>query len=144
MIRPNEQIRRGIRARRYGRELGETIFNKIEPFADYAFNKSHAYGYALLGYQDAWLKVNYSVEYMAALLTSFRDDKDKASSTSTKRARWALRSACLTSMNRLESTPEHEQGENDPVRYGRVRNVVKRSWKRSSASARRMAVRLDL
>ena len=63
----------------YGRELGETIFNKIEPFADYAFNKSHAYGYALLGYQDAWLKVNYSVEYMAALLTSFRDDKDKAS-----------------------------------------------------------------
>jgi DNA polymerase-3 subunit alpha len=62
----------------YGRELGETIFNKIEPFADYAFNKSHAYGYALLGYQDAWLKVNYPVEYMAALLTSFRDDKDKA------------------------------------------------------------------
>ncbi|MGA2431830.1 MAG: DNA polymerase III subunit alpha [Acidimicrobiales bacterium] len=63
----------------YGRELGEVIFNKIEPFADYAFNKSHAYGYALLGYQDAWLKVNYPVEYMAALLTSFRDDKDKAS-----------------------------------------------------------------
>jgi DNA polymerase-3 subunit alpha len=63
----------------YGRDLGEVIFNKIEPFADYAFNKSHAYGYALLGYQDAWLKVNYPVEYMAALLTSFRDDKDKAS-----------------------------------------------------------------
>jgi DNA polymerase-3 subunit alpha len=63
----------------YGRELGETIFNKIEPFADYAFNKSHAYGYALLGYQNAWLKVNYPVEYMSALLTSFRDDRDKAS-----------------------------------------------------------------
>ena len=63
----------------YGRELGEAIFNKIEPFADYAFNKSHAYGYALIGYQNAWLKANYPVEYMAALLTSFRDDKDKAS-----------------------------------------------------------------
>ncbi|MBW4030448.1 MAG: DNA polymerase III subunit alpha [Acidobacteria bacterium] len=62
----------------YGRELGETIFNKIEPFADYAFNKSHAYGYALIGYQNAWLKANYPVEYMSALLTSFRDDKDKA------------------------------------------------------------------
>jgi len=62
----------------YGRELGETIFNKIEPFADYAFNKSHAYGYALIAYQNAWLKANYPVEYMAALLTSFRDDKDKA------------------------------------------------------------------
>ncbi len=63
----------------YGSELGETIFNKIEPFADYAFNKSHAYGYSLIGYQNAWLKVNYPVEYMSALLTSFRDDKDKAS-----------------------------------------------------------------
>ena len=63
----------------YGRELGATIFNKIEPFADYAFNKSHAYGYALIAYQNAWLKANYPVEYMAALLTSFRDDKDKAS-----------------------------------------------------------------
>jgi len=62
----------------YGRELGEAIFNKIEPFADYAFPKSHAYGYALIGYQNAWLKANYPVEYMAALLTSFREDKDKA------------------------------------------------------------------
>ncbi len=85
----SKKIREMIRAQRskfvdgaervgYGRELGETIFNKIEPFADYAFPKSHAYGYALLGYQNAWLKVNYPVEYMAALLTSFRDDKDKA------------------------------------------------------------------
>ncbi len=63
----------------YGRALGETIFNKIEPFADYAFPKSHAYGYGLIAYQNAWLKANYPVEYMAALLTSFRDDKDKAS-----------------------------------------------------------------
>ena len=86
----SKKIREMIRAQRskfvdgaeregYGRELGETIFNKIEPFADYAFPKGHAYGYALLGYQDAWLKANYPVEYMAALLTSFRDDKDKAS-----------------------------------------------------------------
>ncbi len=62
----------------YGRALGEAIFDKIEPFADYAFNKSHAYGYALVAYQNAWLKANYPVEYMSALLTSFCDDKDKA------------------------------------------------------------------
>jgi len=62
----------------YERSLAEEIFNKIEPFADYAFNKSHAYGYAYIAYQNAWLKANYPVEYMAALLTSFRDDKDKA------------------------------------------------------------------
>jgi DNA polymerase-3 subunit alpha len=68
----------GTERQGYGRALGEAIFDKIEPFADYAFNKSHAYGYALVGYQNAWLKANYPVEYMAALLTSFRDDKDKA------------------------------------------------------------------
>jgi DNA polymerase III subunit alpha len=68
----------GAERQGYGRALGEAIFNKIEPFADYAFNKSHAYGYALIGYQNAWLKANYPVEYMAALLTSFRDDKDKS------------------------------------------------------------------
>jgi DNA polymerase-3 subunit alpha len=62
----------------YGRNLGNAIFDKIEPFADYAFPKSHAYGYARIGYQNAWLKANYPVEYMSALLTSFRDDKDKA------------------------------------------------------------------
>jgi len=61
----------------YTRELGELLFNKIEPFADYAFNKSHAYGYALVAYQNAWLKTHYTVEYLSALLTSFKDDKDK-------------------------------------------------------------------
>ena len=66
----SKKIREMIRAQRakfvdgaeregYGRELGEAIFNKIEPFADYAFPKSHAYGYALIGYQNAWLKANY-------------------------------------------------------------------------------------
>ena len=61
----------------YGRALGEVLFDKIEPFADYAFGKSHAYGYALIAYQNAWLKAHYPVEYLAALLTSFKDDKDK-------------------------------------------------------------------
>lgn len=60
----------------YGRELGERLFDMIEPFADYAFNKSHSVGYAFVAYQTAWLKANYPVEYMAALLTSVKDDKD--------------------------------------------------------------------
>ncbi len=73
-----EKFVAGAERQGYGRALGETLFNKIEPFADYAFNRSHAYGYAFLGYQNAWLKANYPVEYMAALLTSFREDKDKS------------------------------------------------------------------
>ena len=61
----------------YGAELGEKLFDIIEPFADYAFRKSHAYCYAKVAYQTAWLKANHPVEYLAALLTSVKDDKDK-------------------------------------------------------------------
>src|SRR5579863_8125167 len=61
----------------YGEELGTRLFDIIEPFADYAFNKSHSYGYGLVAYQTAWLKAHYPVEYLAALLTSVKDDKDK-------------------------------------------------------------------
>jgi DNA polymerase-3 subunit alpha len=61
----------------YGEQLGTQLFDIIEPFADYAFNKSHSYGYGLVAYQTAWLKAHYPVEYMAALLTSVKDNKDK-------------------------------------------------------------------
>ena len=64
----------------YGRDLGTLLFDKIEPFADYAFNKSHAYGYALLAYQNGYLKFHYPLEYMSAVLTSSKDDKDKLAS----------------------------------------------------------------
>ena len=61
----------------YGAALGNTIFDIIEPFADYAFRKSHAFCYGKVAYQTAWLKANHPVEYLAALLTSVKDDKDK-------------------------------------------------------------------
>ncbi len=61
----------------YGRDIGTALFDVIEPFADYAFPKSHAYGYGLVAYWTAWLKANHPAEYLAALLTSVKDDKDK-------------------------------------------------------------------
>jgi len=72
-----EKFVAGCIAKGYGEELGTKLFDIIEPFADYAFNKSHSYGYGLVAYQTAWLKAHYPVEYMAALLTSVKDDKDK-------------------------------------------------------------------
>jgi hypothetical protein len=62
----------------YGRELGTQLFDIIEPFADYAFNKSHAYGYGLVAYQTAYLKAHYPVEYLACLLTSVKSSLEKA------------------------------------------------------------------
>ncbi len=53
------------------------LWEILVPFADYAFNKSHTAGYGLVSYWTAYLKANYPAEYMAALLTSVRDDKDK-------------------------------------------------------------------
>ena len=61
----------------YGRELGTQIFDIIEPFADYAFNRSHSYGYGFVSFQTAYLKAHYPAEYLASLLTSVKDDKDK-------------------------------------------------------------------
>jgi DNA polymerase-3 subunit alpha len=72
-----EKFVAGCVATGYGPELGTQLFDVIEPFADYAFNKSHSYGYGLVAYQTAYLKAHYPVEYLAALLTSVKDDKDR-------------------------------------------------------------------
>jgi len=58
------------------REAGE-LFDAIEKFAGYAFNKSHSAAYGLIAYQTGWLKAHHPVEFMAALLTTDKDDTDK-------------------------------------------------------------------
>ena len=62
----------------YDASLAEDLFEIIEQFADYAFNKSHSYGYGFVAYQTAFLKANYPVEYLAALLTSVKSNLDRA------------------------------------------------------------------
>ncbi|MDP3998089.1 MAG: DNA polymerase III subunit alpha [bacterium] len=54
----------------YKRETAEKVFNLIERFAGYGFNKAHATSYAMIAYQTAWMKVNFPVEFMAAVLTA--------------------------------------------------------------------------
>ena len=61
----------------YEEDLGKALFGFIEHFAGYGFNKSHSAAYALVAYQTAWLKVHYPAEYMAALLTSAKANKDR-------------------------------------------------------------------
>jgi len=73
-----EKFVAGCDAQGYGTDLGQQWFDIIEPFADYAFNKSHSYGYGLVAYQTAYLKANYPVEYLAALLTSVKTNLEKA------------------------------------------------------------------
>ncbi len=65
-------IRRGIDER-----TASSIYDEMESFASYAFNKSHAAAYATISYKTAWLKCYYPKEYMAALLSSVLDNQNK-------------------------------------------------------------------
>jgi len=73
-----EGFAEGMRANGFSAGAIKVLWDTILPFADYAFNKSHAAGYGLVSYWTAYLKANYPGEYMAGLLTSVGDDKDKA------------------------------------------------------------------
>ena len=68
----------GMTANGFSAAAVKALWDTILPFAGYAFNKSHAAGYGLVSYWTAYLKANYPAEYMAGLLTSVGDDKDKA------------------------------------------------------------------
>lgn len=73
MAKEKDKLTERIVSNGYERDLATYIWDMIEPFADYSFNKSHAYGYGLIAFKTAYLKANYPLEYMAALLTSTTD-----------------------------------------------------------------------
>ena len=68
----------GMLANGYSPGAVKTLWDILVPFSDYAFNKAHSAAYGLVSYWTAYLKANYPAEYMAAVLTSVRDDKDKS------------------------------------------------------------------
>jgi DNA polymerase-3 subunit alpha len=77
LVPHRETFVKGALANGYPERLAQEVFDLIVPFADYGFNASHACGYALIAYETAYLKARHPVEYMAALLTSVKDDKDR-------------------------------------------------------------------
>ncbi|MCO6503752.1 MAG: DNA polymerase III subunit alpha, partial [Acidimicrobiales bacterium] len=72
-----EKFVQGCVSQGHSEETGREIFKLIEHFAGYGFNKSHSAGYGLVAYQTAYLKAHYPAEYMAALLTATKRDKDR-------------------------------------------------------------------
>ncbi|MGH8581893.1 MAG: DNA polymerase III subunit alpha [Gammaproteobacteria bacterium] len=67
----------GAAANRVTTEVAGTIFDRMEKFAGYGFNKSHSAAYALIAYQTAWLKAKYPAQFMAAVLSADMDNTDK-------------------------------------------------------------------
>jgi DNA polymerase-3 subunit alpha len=68
----------GMKAKGFNEASIAALWGVLVPFSDYAFNKAHTAAYGLVSYWTAYLKANYPAEYMAALLTSVGDDKDKS------------------------------------------------------------------
>ncbi len=77
MAAQRERFVDGARAKKIDEKKATEIFDQMETFARYGFNKSHSAAYALVSYQTAYLKTHYPVEFMASLMTSEMGDTDK-------------------------------------------------------------------
>src|SRR5690606_3304911 len=77
MAKQREIFAEGARGKGVDPELAMKIFDLVEKFAGYGFNKSHSAAYALVSYQTAWLKAHYPAHFMAATMSSQMDKTDK-------------------------------------------------------------------
>lgn len=77
MAEQKEKFLLGAKKNKIRREKAEKIFDLMAMFAEYGFNKSHSTAYAMIAYQTAYLKAHYPIEFMAALLTSEKENTDK-------------------------------------------------------------------
>lgn len=86
-----KQFTQGAEKKNISREISEKVFELIEYFAGYGFNKSHSAAYALISFQTAYLKTHYPHEYMAALLSSVMDSQDKVNFYINEAARMGIK-----------------------------------------------------
>ena len=104
------------RAKKIDEKKATEIFDQMETFARYGFNKSHSAAYALVSYQTAYLKTHYPVEFMAALMTSEMGDTDKVIKNLAEcRAKDIEVLAPDINESRSNFTP---MGDKDPFRLG--------------------------
>jgi DNA polymerase-3 subunit alpha len=112
----------GCREKGLTDDQAATLWRLIQPFAGYSFNRAHAAGYGLVAWQTAYLKAHHPVEYMAALLTSVKDDKDARPKYLGSCRRMAI-TVLPPDVN--ESDSDFTPSDGKAIRYGlsAVRNV---------------------
>ncbi|MFD5320725.1 DNA polymerase III subunit alpha, partial [Streptomyces sp. NPDC127098] len=115
-------FQRGARERGYSDEAIQAVWDTLVPFAGYAYNKAHAAAYALVSYWTAYLKANHPAEYMAGVLTSVKDDKDKMAVYLNECRRMGIR---VLPPDVNESDADFTPSGDDRIRFGltAVRNV---------------------
>ena len=107
----------GARQKGFSAKVAEDVFNLIEPFAGYAFNKAHSVSYAMIAYQTAYLKANYPVEYMTALLVSASGQQEKVAAAVADCQRMGIK-VLPPDVNRSEANFCNESGEDSAIRFG--------------------------
>ena len=116
----------GANAKGFSTDLAEQVFTLIEPFAGYAFNKAHAFSYALIAYQTAYLKANYPVEYITALLSAHAGVTEKITSAISECRRLGIK-VLPPNINRSKANFSIEKDEKDNlvIRFGltSIKNV---------------------
>jgi DNA polymerase-3 subunit alpha len=121
MRRERKNFVAGARKMGFSPDLAKEVFDLIEPFAGYAFNKAHSVSYAMIAYQTAYLKANYPAEYMTAVLTMNMGQPDKLASAIAECHRLAI-PVLPPDINKSNATFAIENG---GIRFGlaAVKNV---------------------
>ncbi len=126
MAQEREKFLKGALQEGYSQELAEEVFALVEPFAGYAFNKAHSVSYGLISYWTAYLKANYPVEYMVALLNSYLGNTEKISGAVNECRRLKIQ-VNPPSINRSKTDFSIEESEDgsQSVRFGiaAIKNV---------------------
>ena len=119
MAQERDRFVAGAAAKGFDAKLSTDIFDLIEPFAGYAFNKAHSVSYAMISYWTAYFKAHYPVEYMASVLNSRLDHPDKVVSSINECFRLGI-PVLLPDINRSEEffTIDKESGADPCLRIG--------------------------
>ena len=126
MRQERKKFLRGAIKQGYDRSLAEQVFELIEPFAGYAFNKAHSVSYALIAYWTAYFKANYPVEYMVSVLNSRLGNQEKTGSAIGECFRLRI-PVLLPDVNRsgVEFTIDRDEEDREAIRFGlaAIKNV---------------------
>ncbi|PKB79332.1 MAG: hypothetical protein BZY88_13925 [SAR202 cluster bacterium Io17-Chloro-G9] len=101
MVQEREKFVAGAQAKGFDQTLAVAVFDLIEPFAGYAFNKAHSVSYALISYWTSYFKKHYTLEYMASVLNSRLDNPEKVAGTINECFRMGI-PVLLPDINRSE------------------------------------------
>ena len=125
MKQERENFMAGANGKGFPPQLSQQIFDLIEPFAGYAFNKAHSVSYAMIAYQTAYFKANHPAEFMSALLTNDIGNSDKIRSAVGECARLGI-PVLPPDINRSQAifTIERDDG-GEAIRFGlaAIKNV---------------------